>query len=367
MSKAFPHILPVLSFILMSIHLVGCAKPGDNPLDSAHRTWNVSGRTYFVGSTMQIGGVVLKCAGMTVTSGEDGSYEFHGVPEGNQTMTAEKADCDPYAQTLTVNSDVSCFVYLNPHSTRLWGHITNAIDGPIQGAKVTLQGLVLYSDASGQYEFANLLRGTYTLSVTHPFYLPFQTVVDVASDNQNEVVLKRELSLEGTIRQDTYVDQASPSSVYWNSSVLLLGLRAYDSTAHSYVSAIRSIYISFNFHDLLADERVSVLHATLQLYRYDQGPSISINTFAIASDYASGSVTYNRQPAQGTNLYTGSIVKTGYSPVLDTDGLIQLLADWRAKRPFYGIVITGGDTPPANFFSMEFNTLKPKLTFTVRY
>jgi hypothetical protein len=249
---------------------------------------------------------------------------------------------------------------------RLWGHVTNALDGPVQGAKVTLENLVLYTDALGQYEFANLLHGTYALSVTHPFYLPYQTTVDVATDNHDEVVLKRELSLDGKITQNTYVDQTSPYSIYWNSSVLLLGQRAYDSTAHNYVSAIRSIYISFSFPDLLADARVSIVDAALQLFRYDQGPSITINTSAIASNWYATYVFFNLQPTRGAGLYTASISGIGYRTVLDTDALNQLLATWRAKQPFYGILITGGDYPPASFGSLS-STIPPRFTLTVRY
>jgi hypothetical protein len=351
---------------LISLCLDGCAKSGDNLLDTSHRTWNLSGRTYFVGSTTQIGDVVLKCAGMTVTSGEDGSYQFNSVPEGNQTITAEKVDCDPYVQSVNVHSDTKCYVYLSPHTLRLWGHITNALDGPVQGAKVTLQGLVLYTNALGEYEFANLLRGNYTLSVTHPFYLPYESTVNVSSDNHNEILLKRELFLEGKITQDTYVDQASPNTIYWNSSALLLGQRAYDSTSHNYISAIRSIYISFSFPDLLADAHVSIVDAALQLFRYDQGPSITFNTSAIASSWYSTYVFFNLQPRQGASLFTASIAGIGYRTVLDANALNQLLATWRAKQPLYGIVITGGGDSPASFGSTE-STLQPRLTFTVRY
>jgi hypothetical protein len=366
MSKALPHIVLVLSLTLVLLGLAGCAQSANNPAGSANHVWNVSGRTYFVGSTASVGAVVLTCAGMTVTTGSDGTYGFRDVPEGNQTLTARRPDCDPYSQSLDVNSDMTCYVYLNPHSMRLWGHITNAVNGPVQGAKVTLGGLVLYTDTSGQYQFANILRGTYTLSVTHPTYLPYQATLFLVSDSLSDVVLNGELSLEGTIKQDTYVDQTNASDIYWTSTALLLSQRAYDSTEHNYVSAIRNIYISFSFPEILTDKRFSIVDAALQLFRYDRGPTINFNTFAVVSAWDQSSISYNRQPAQGDSLYGGSIAGFGNCIVLATDGVNRLLSDWRANRPFRGIVINGGDTTLARFGSYE-STLKPKLTLTVRY
>jgi hypothetical protein len=367
MLKVFLHIVLVLSLILVLLRLVGCAKSSNNPAGSANHVWKVSGRTYYVGSTTKVSGVLLTCAGMTVTSGADGTFEFRDVPGGSQTITAQRSGCDFYSQSLDVNSDLTCYVYLNLRAMSLGGHITNAVDGPVQGAKVTFGGLVSYTDTSGRYQFSNLFRGTYTFSVTHPIYLSYQASFFLISDTVSDVVLKREVSLDGKIKQDTYVDETSPSTNFSNSTQLYLSQRAYDSSAHVNVSAIRNIYISFSFPDLLLDARYSVVDASLQLFRWDDGPSISFNTYAVSEPWSAGSLTFLQQPLQGPNLYTGSFSGIGYKTVLGLNALVQLLTEWRAKRPFYGIVIKGGDYPPAKFDSMEFYSLFPFVTFKVRY
>ena len=358
----------VWSLVLASMDLTGCAKSLENPAGSANRVWIVSGRTYYIGSTTQVGGVVLKCAGMTVTSGSDGTYQFRNVPEGTQTITAQSPDCEPYSQSLDINSDVTCYVYLNPHSIRLRGHITNVVDGPVQGAKVTLGGLVLYTDTAGLYQFGDLLPGSYTLAITHPAYLPYQAEFFLASDSLSDVILKAELSLEGTIRQDTYVDQSGGSIPFANSTSLLLSQRAYDTAAHSFVPAIRNIYISFSFPEILTDTRFTIVDGALHLFRYDRGPAITITTFALLSFWDQSSLVYSRQPAQGDSLYSATLGSFGDCTVLGADGVKKLLPQWIANRNFFpGVVIKGGDSTLARFFSYEGSGEKPKLTLTVRY
>jgi hypothetical protein len=362
MPRALFHIVLVLSLSLVLLGLAGCAKSSDNPTASANHVWNISGRTYFVGSTTQVGGVELKCAGMSVTSGVDGSYEFRGVPEGSQTITAEKAGCQTYSQLLDVKSDTRCYVYLLLQTTRLWGYVSNVIDGPVPIAKVTYRGVTTNTDQSGRYELSSLTWSTDTLTVTQPDYLPYRAILNLdLIDQQNDVVLTRERSLVGTITQSTYVDETRPTSVFGTSSLLLLSGNGYDSLGHYVSSNRRMIFIGFLFPDLLRDGRVSMLDASLEILRTDDGRSIEFSTLSVPSDWSASSITFNSHPSFGLGLSSGSIPGRGYWSVLVTAGFDQFLLDWRANRPIYGVQIWGGNPITASF-SKQF-----RLTFKVRY
>ena len=52
-----------------------------------------------------------------------------------------------------------------PAVANLYGQVTDAETGqPIQGVKVTIDGLVTYTNASGQYGFEGLTPGSHTIT-----------------------------------------------------------------------------------------------------------------------------------------------------------------------------------------------------------
>lgn len=339
-----------------------CAKSSSNPSDSANRTWRVYGQTYFVGSTTPIGGVAVKCAGVAITSGEDGSYEFRNVPEGNQTITAEKPGCLVYTQSLDVRSDTRCYVYLDLQNTRLWGNVSNAIDGPVPFAKVSYRGYTTSTDPSGRYEFTALPWSTDTLTVTQPDYLSSQIILDLyVAERQRDVVLKRERSLNGTVTQMTYVDESKPSAAFNLSPFVYLSEDGPDSVGHFIMNNRRIIFMAFTFPPLIRDTRVSIVDASIQLVRRDSGTTVGFSTNTVTSDWVASSTTYYTRPAIGNRLYSGIMPGIGIWPVLTTGGFMQLILDARANRPVYGIQIWG-DSPIISSYSKG-----TVIKFTVRY
>jgi hypothetical protein len=331
-------------------------------------TWTISGKTYLLGSAEPLSGVKVTCAGMSTTSGPDGSYEFRGVPEGTQTITAEKENCEGYSHSVEVTSDRKFYIYLSLKTARLWGYITNVIDGPIPGARVEIHDLVDYTDASGAYELPNVPRWSDTLSVTHPDYTPYKTALSLdTSETRFDVVVTRDRIIEGVVTEDTYVYEYLPNANYSASQYLYLSTNGSNA-----VNQRRHIYMKFAFPELLRDERISVLEASLRLSIYLQPPSVSYQTYAVASSWSDATLRFPTQPALGVLLASGSVgggPAGAYYSVLGTDGLNRLLQDWRANRPIYGVTIQGGPEWPGliGFYSTEGYPYPPKLTFVVHY
>lgn len=365
------------SLLLLALFLpfafLGCSKSDTSPTQSGDRTWKISGTTHALGSIDPLPGVVVKCAGITATSGSDGAYELRGVPEGKQTVTAQKTECENYAFVVDVISDVRHYIFMTIDGADLSGVVSNALDGPVSDAKVVVRGRTGTTDAFGRYEFSLVPHGTDTLSVTHPRYIAYKAVMSLAgSAMQQNVVLKRDSTFQGTVTLAKHVDERSPNTVY-----LLPIDRMYlkandpDTTAPYFKSFLQHIYVSVNFPVFLADQRVSIIDATLLICSDGPYPTIAVKAFSVQS-YWYGALTYNTQPATGSLLYSGSICDTSgakFWQVLDTEGFNRLLTSFRVQGLLNGVVIKGASAVGSiGFYSTQAALpLRPKFTIRVRY
>ena len=352
----------------LALALTGCTS--NSPDQASNGTWRVYGRTYLVASVDPLPGVALKCAGMSTVSGSDGSYEFRGVPAGTQIITAQKSNCEDFSQSIDVRSDTRYYVFLTFNGTALTGRVTNALDGPISSAKLTIDGIVGYSDASGQYQLSDIPHGTDTLYVTHPIYNAYKTALTLnASNQQLDVLMRRDSTIQGTTTLDCYVDESAPTFNFGSSVLLTLSPNGYDSLAHlTYNHNQRNIYLRFDFPALLTDSRVSVVDANLQIYTTAPYAPFTFQTYSLTSLW-NATTTFNKQPAIGSLLTFGVAgnYSMTYCLVLRTDGFNKLLADFRATGLNCGIVIQGGGFPYVSFYSRRSTQLRPKISITMRY
>ncbi|MGA3245195.1 MAG: carboxypeptidase regulatory-like domain-containing protein [Bacteroidota bacterium] len=365
---------PILGLTLTVIlAFFGCSKSDNSPTQSGVRTWTVSGEVHMLGAIPPLAGVVVKCAGVTGSSGTDGKYELIGVPEGQQTITAQRADCDDYSYVIKVEGNTNHHIFMTLNGVDLSGVVTNAIDGPISGARVAIRGQVALTDGSGKYEFSAVPHGTDTLTVTQPNYNAYRSSVTLAgSVAQINVVLTRDSTFQGIVDQAKYVDQHLPNSTYITPfDHMYLRANNPDTTGPNFISLLQHIYINFTFPVLLADQRVSIIDASLLMCSDGPYPTTAIKTYSLQSFWYS-SLTYNTQPAIGSLLYSGSICDTSGSKfwqVLGTEGFIQVLTSYRSQGIVNGIVIKGGSAAASTGFysTLAALALRPKFTIRVRY
>jgi hypothetical protein len=361
------HISPGLLFIVL-LPCAGCTKSGDNPADSSHRTWKLFGQTFLVGSTSPAGGVLISCAGVSTTSGPDGSYQLSDIPAGAQIITAVRNDCSGYSDTIFVDADTRYYVFLNLRTTHLTGIVSNVIDGPIVSASVKMSGITSVTDIAGRYELTGLPPGTDTLYVTQPDYVSYKTAISLTTpDQQSNIILTRERVVQGTVTEDAFVDESFPDNNNYTNQFLALSTTGVNLPAKNH----RNIFIKFSFPSFLSDYRVSVLSASLDMTLYSSPLQSNYQTYAVASDWTRRTITYNTQPAFGSSLSAGNFGdghSGKYWSFLDLSGANTLLADWRANKPIYGIVIQGGGQNNVTYFyALESLGPAPRITFTVRY
>ena len=369
----------LLAMLLYSACLVlfslmnGCSKSDPSPAHSGDRTWTISGMTHALGAIDPLPGVVIKCAGITATSGSDGAYELRGVPEGKQTITAQKIECENYSFVVDVLSDVRHHIFLTIDGADLSGIVSNAVDGPVSDARVEVHGLTGTTDAFGRYEFSMVPHGADTLSVTHPRYIAYKAAITLAgSAMQQNVVLKRDSTFQGTVTLAKHVDERFPNTMYFVPyDRMYLKANDPDTTAPYFKSFLQHIYVSVNFPVFLADQRVSIIDASLLICSDGPYPTTAVKTFSLES-YWYGTLTYNTQPATGSLFYSGSICDTSgakFWQVLGTEGFNRLLTSFRMQAVLNGVVIKGASAVGSlGFYStLAALPLRPKFTIRVRY
>jgi len=358
---------------VVGVALNGCANRDNSPTSPRQQTWTISGKTYLVGSKDPIGGVVLKCSGINTVSGSDGSYQLSGIPSGTQTLTAEFPMAQPYSSSVEVTSDLTYFVFVMLKFTNLSGYVTNAVDGPVDSAKVMLDNSVAQTDISGHYSFSRVPQGDYTLTVTHPDYLQFQIRITLdVLDSSYDVVLKRELSVEGQVSAYKYIDQ---SMAAWSLPVgtdnqrVFLRANGYDDLGVYHDGIEQDILLSIVFPRLLADSHVALIDGSVQLFADSLPVAFGIKAFPIKSSWTLA-VSFLTQPVLGPILYSGTIGQNpsgGYVNVVGLDGLNQLLANYRGQGVVYGVEIKGGTITSTSFYSSYALKNQARLLLKVRY
>ncbi len=354
----------------IAVALIGCDKSGDSVVPTSHQFWTVSGKTYLVGSTDPLPGVVVKCAGLTAASRSDGSYELRGVPGGTQILTAEKPDCIAYSQTVEIRDDLTHHIFLGFNGVDLSGFITNSVDGPIRGAKVLIRSFVSYTDISGFYQFSHVPQGTDTLYIRHPEYFAIDTPLSLrAPDAHIDIALKRDSVMQIRVHTSTYVDEGQPNQVHSLPDRLYLRANGIDSAGRYHTGIQQYIYLNFYFPQIFRYPAVSILEARLELCTDGPYTPSVCETFAITSPWTY-MVSYSNQPLTGQQLYSGIVgdnLSGKYFTVIGISGFSQLAATYRETGQFFGVVIKGGRIEPTAFYSGKTIANQPKVTLKVRY
>jgi hypothetical protein len=358
----------VLAFALA---LSGCSNSEDSPSGSGGGRWVVSGRPQVLGSIQPLPGVVVTCGGVSTTSGSDGLYELRNVREGTVTLTARKEDYDLYSSSLEIHSNVEHYVFMVFDGTDVSGIISNAVEGPIRDAKVSLRGRATTTDALGRFEFDAVKHGTDTLIVSHPRYTSSSRAVVVSGTAQQfDAVLLRDSLITVNSGLAMWVFEGQPNaSVFPPSDRMSLSTNGFDATGQYRSQNNRNLYIFVEIPYLLYDNRVSVLDASIQIHAISPYPATPFQTYPVEGLWSVVN-SYASQPAHGSLLYQGTLgdnLTTKYWPVLDTDGFNQMLTRFRKTGINYGITVQGGRVDVTMFHSMYSTSFPPLLNIKVRY
>jgi len=120
--------------------------------------------------------VAVSPGGNSALTDVNGNFSI-GVNPGSYTVTASAPGYNKDSQSVTVAMGQKATIGFRLASVAAFGSLTgkvidNATQGPITGATVTLSdGLIRTTDLNGNFSFAIVLNGTYTLSVSALGYM----------------------------------------------------------------------------------------------------------------------------------------------------------------------------------------------------
>jgi len=349
--------------LLALLFLIGCSDSSDSP-SGANGPWIVRGSVAYVGSPVPLAGSSIRCGGVTTTSGPDGSYELKDIPTGTHTITATAPNCLPYSASIEVRSDTKHYIFLDRIGATLTGYVSNMLDGPIAGARITIGSLSDLTDAAGKFAISEVPLRPDTLSVTHPRYFSGKAIFLAEGPEAHfEVLLKRDSVFPGTIVADSYVDESRPTQVAFGNLLYLSG----GSTG----TIRRHIYIDFEFPAFMRDPNVTLIDGSLELCGEPGQQLVSYRAYAVNTQWQWYLINYNQQPMPGRQIAIGTI---GYSSelrywtILNTIAIGELLADYRKSGIIYGIAIQSGTANSIrSFYSSRSDVNRPRVSYKVRF
>ncbi|MEP7273472.1 MAG: carboxypeptidase regulatory-like domain-containing protein, partial [Acidobacteriota bacterium] len=153
-------------------------------------------------------GATVSTAGISTTTGGNGSYTLNNIPEGPQTLTATADGFNPASVSLTViaGTTVTRDIAMNPLLGTLTGVVRNADTAdPIPGATITVAGTALSatSGADGSYTMVNVPAGVQTLNASANGYVSGQAtganIVGNATVSRDFTLAPRTGKIQGRI------------------------------------------------------------------------------------------------------------------------------------------------------------------------
>ncbi len=177
-SMRVSRVLAVASGLALALSLCSCAFTSD-------LSGSLVGKVMIAGSSIPIPGAFVECEGVAAVSAADGSYSLDGIPPGDRVVYASAAGYSGYAEVVTVEESTVHDIYMSVPigPARLFGYVSHATVGPLEGASVQIGDLIVVTDSLGYYEYPNLEQVSYLMTVTKDDYRSFSANVHPTSEN----------------------------------------------------------------------------------------------------------------------------------------------------------------------------------------
>ena len=180
--------LAVAAGLALVLSLYSCALTSD-------LSGSLVGHVRVSGYGTPVQSALIECEGSTAVSAADGSYSLDGIPPGDRVVYATAAGFDSYSEIITVEESTLHDIYMNVYigPARLYGYVSHATLGVLEGAEVKIGDLTVVTDSLGYYEFPNLLQTWYSMTVTKDGYRSFSqsNVHPTSEDYRFDVTVKK--------------------------------------------------------------------------------------------------------------------------------------------------------------------------------
>ena len=250
-AKRVSRTLAVATGLALVLSLYSCAFTSD-------LSGSLVGKVMVAGSSIPIPGAIVECEGVAAISAADGAYSIEGIPPGDRVVFSSAGGYAGYSEVVTVEEstlhDIYMAVFIGP--ARLFGYVSHATLGPLEGAAVQIGDMVVVTDSLGYYEYPNLQQISYFMTVTKEGYRSFsQHVRPTSEDFQFDVSVKKLATATLWSIADAGVREGSPDENYGDDPELRL---FYNEFYHE------RFYISFSLNGI--EDTAEPSAATLRLY-----------------------------------------------------------------------------------------------------
>lgn len=189
----------LIILISAGMFFYGCGDNGNNNGNGGGETinliGNISGHSYFAGTTVPVSGVLVSIGDITNTTGSDGYFSLANIPIGQQTITASKTNYDPYSSIINVKEGENLIdlEMTSAQETRtLSGTVCDPKGIPIAGAIIMVlnpdgSDSALYdnTDSIGHYQITSVPQGTRKVQFEHIIY--GKVYADIAIANTDKI------------------------------------------------------------------------------------------------------------------------------------------------------------------------------------
>ena len=260
--------LAVATGLALALSLYSCAFTSD-------LSGSLVGKVMVAGSSIPIPGVVVECEGVAAVSAADGAYSLEGIPPGDRVVFASAGGYAGYSEVVAVEEltlhDIYMAVFIGP--ARLFGYVSHATLGPLEGAAVQIGDMVVVTDSLGYYEYPNLQQISYFMTVTKEGYRSFsQHVRPTSEDFQFDVIVKKLATATLWSIADAKVHKSSPDTNFGDEP----GLNLFNNEIFH-----ERFYIRFSLVGI--EETAEPSTATLRLYNTWEESSEEPRTILVGS------------------------------------------------------------------------------------
>lgn len=166
---------------------------GNELLFNTLQVANVTGYVYYSGTTIPISGVNVSINGINYTTGTEGFYELIDIPLGNQTISANKPDFDPFNQAINIPAvGIEYIIEMTSgiYTHNIFGTILNQLGDPVSDVGVVVMNpdgtgssLATTSASTGYYQIPTVPQGQRTIQFNKEICEPYEIIIFMANSN----------------------------------------------------------------------------------------------------------------------------------------------------------------------------------------
>jgi hypothetical protein len=152
-----------------------------------------------------IKGAVVSIDTVQDTTDENGYYRLPLAPIGDQTIICNHPDYYPYQDTIFVSGSPKNYDIIMESKYNIIGQVSHRIDGPIEGAVVSIDMIQDMTDNNGYYALPLVPVGDRIIICNHPDYYPYQDTITVSNVQQTfNIIMGSKINLIGTVSHRTF-------------------------------------------------------------------------------------------------------------------------------------------------------------------